>query len=415
MSKHNNEPLAEDILRLADSLLDDNATNENELRRQLREGGVDPDALRARFYHSATQIVKREQAASRPVPLALQQAIEATRPADGSEDQFEDKSENQSVTAIRIADHWLDRLLSPLPFPSNLETARAYRKSSQLAKSDQQQLDHLESELNERVKKTNPDLDLVALVSESFLRRFGLDSRDRLTEIAEEFGIDVLYRPAESYDGALLRIRDVQRGCIVINSRIREESRKRFTLAHEIGHFVLPGQQEVSAPCKQQRIENWDADLYRPELEANRFAAEILMPRGLMAEFVQSEPSLESIRSIAKLCGTSFTASAVRLITLTPRRAAVVWSQDQKILWWKLSEGFVRWIQKGAVTDNSFAAQCYRKQSVPNQLASVPASAWLYEKGLREGAQIWEQSVGLKNYGAVLSLLVIMDGGEEGK
>jgi hypothetical protein len=35
------------------------------------------------------------------------------------------------------------------------------------------------------------------------------------------------------------------------------------------------------------------------ELEANRFAAEILMPRGLMAEFVQSEPSLESIRSIS--------------------------------------------------------------------------------------------------------------------
>ncbi len=345
------------------------------------------------------------------MPLALQQAIEATRPAGGPEDQLED----QSVTAIRIADHWLDRLLSPLGFSSNLETARAYRKSSQLAKSDQQELDQLESELKERVKKTNPDLDLVALVSESFLRRFGLDSRDRLTEIAEEFGIDVLYRPAESYDGALLRIRDAQRGCIVINSRIREESRKRFTLAHEIGHFVLPGQQEVSAPCKQQRIENWDADLYRPELEANRFAADILMPRGLVAEFVQSEPSLESIRSIAQLCGTSLTASAVRLITLTPHRAAVVWSQNQKILWSKLSEGFVRWIRKGEVRENSFAAQCYRKQSVPEQLAPVPASAWLYEKGLHEGAQIWEQSVDLKNYGAVLSLLVIVEAVEKGK
>jgi len=414
MSKPNNQPLAEDILRLADSLVDDPIANVDELRHQLREGGIDPDALRARFHHSATQIAKREQTASRPVPLALRQAIEATRPADGPEDQFEDQSETQPVTAIRIADHWLDRLLSPFRFLSNLETARAYRKGSQLAKSDQQELDQLESQLKERVKKTNPDLDLVALVSESFLRRFGLDSRDRLTEIAEEFGIDVLYRPAESYDGALLRIRDA-RGCIVINSRIREESRKRFTLAHEIGHFVLPGQQEVSAPCKQQRIENWDADLYRPELEANRFAAEILMPRGLMAEFVQSEPSLESIRSIAQLCGTSLTASAVRLITLTPHRAAVVWSQDQRILWSKLSEGFVRWIRKGEVRENSFAAQCYRKQSVPDQLAPVPASAWLYEKGLREGAQIWEQSVGLKNYGAVLSLLVIIEAVEKGK
>jgi Zn-dependent peptidase ImmA (M78 family) len=414
MSKPNNEPIAEDILRLADSLVDKPIASIDELRCQLRERGIDPGALRTRFHRSATRIAEREQAASRAVPRALQQAIEATRPADSPEDEFEDQSESP-VIAIRIADHWLDQLLSPLRFPPNLETARAYRKSSQLAKFDQQELDHLESELKERVKKTNPDLDLVDLMSESFLRRFGLDSRDRLTEIAEEFGIDVLYRPAESYDGALLRIRDAQRGCIVINSRIREESRKRFTLAHEMGHFVLPSQQEVSAPCKQQRIENWDADLYRPELEANRFAAEILMPRGLVAEFVQSEPSLESIRSIAQLCGTSLTASAVRLITLTPHRAAVVWSQNQKILWSKVSEGFVRWIRKGEVRENSFAAQCYRKQRVPDQLAPVPASAWLYEKGLREGAQIWEQSIGLKNYGAVLSLLVIVEAVEEGK
>jgi Zn-dependent peptidase ImmA (M78 family) len=413
MSKPNNEPVAEDILRLADSVADDNATNDDELGRQLQESGIDPDALKARFHRSATRIAKREQAASRSVPLALHQAIEATRPADSPEDQAED----QSVTAIRIADHWLDRLLSPLRFPSNLETARGYRKNSQLSKSDQQELDQLESELKERVSETrpSPDLDLVTLVSEAFLRRFGLDSRERLAEIAEEIGIEVLYRPAESFDGALLRIRDAQRGYIVINSRIREESRRRFTLAHEIGHLVLPGQLEVSTPCKQERIENWDSDLYRPELEANRFAAEILMPRGIMAEFVQSEPSLESIRSIAQLCGTSLTASAVRLITLTPHRAAVVWSQDQKILWSKLSEGFVRWIRKGEVRENSFAAQCYRKQSVPDQLAPVPASAWLHEKGLREGAQIWEQSVGLKRYGAVLSLLVIIEAVEKGK
>jgi Zn-dependent peptidase ImmA (M78 family) len=411
MSKPNNEPLAEDILRLADSLADDNATNDDELRRQLQESGIDPDALRARFHRSATRIAKREQVASRPVPLALQQAIEATRPADSPEDQAED----QSDTALKIADHWLDRLLSPLRFPSNLETARTYRKNSQLSKSDQQELDQLESELKERVSETrpSPDLDLVTLVSEAFLRRFGLDSRERLAEIAEAIGIEVLYRPAESFDGALLRIRDAQRGYIVINSRIREESRRRFTLAHEIGHFVLPGQQEVSAPCKQQKIENWEEDLYRPELEANRFAAEILMPRGIVAEFCQSEPSLESIRSIAQLCGTSLTASAVRLITLTPHRAAVVWSQDQKILWSKLSEGFVRWIRKGEVRENSFAAQCYRKQCVPDQLAPVPASAWLHEKGLREGAQMWEQSVGLKRYGAVLSLLVIIEAVEK--
>src|SRR5260370_11182246 len=146
MFKPNNEPLAQDILRLADSLADDNATIDDELGRQVQDSGIDPDALRARFHHSASQIGKREEAESRPVPLALQQASEATRPAGGPEDQLED----QSVTAIRIADHWLDRLLSPLGFSSDLETARAYRKSSQPAKSRQQRAHRVESALKER-------------------------------------------------------------------------------------------------------------------------------------------------------------------------------------------------------------------------------------------------------------------------
>jgi hypothetical protein len=63
------------------------------------------------------------------------------------------------------------------------------------SKSDQQELDQLESGLEARVSETrpSPDLDLVTLVSEAFLRRFGLDTGERLAEIAGEFGIEVLY------------------------------------------------------------------------------------------------------------------------------------------------------------------------------------------------------------------------------
>jgi hypothetical protein len=40
---------------------------------------------------------------------------------------------------------------------------------------------------------------------------------------------------------------------------------------------------------------------------------------------------------------------------------------------------------------------------------SLLLSAWLFEKGLKDGALIWEHSVPLPNYGAVLSLLVIRE------
>ena len=40
-------------------------------------------------------------------------------------------------------------------------------------------------------------------------------------------------------------------------------------------------------------------------------------------------------------------------------------------------------------------------------LESVPASAWLFEAGLKSGARILEQSLWLPTYDAVLTMLII--------
>jgi len=254
-------------------------------------------------------------------------------------------------------------------------------------------------------EKTDP----VLVVSEAFLRRFGSDCGKRLPDVVRDLGLDVVYQLAESYDGALLRIKGVPRGYVVINSGIREKARQRFTLAHEVGHFLLPGQQELTSPCTKEKIENWDEELHRPELEANRFAAEILMPRELISTYLRAEPTMGSVRSIAGACGTSLTASAFRLVMLTSFRAAVVWSQRKRVRWYKPSDDFIRWVRKGELSDDTFAADCFRGRAVPDQLEPVPAGAWLFEKGLRDDARVWEHSVALPSYEAVLSLLVMRE------
>lgn len=105
----------------------------------------------------------------------------------------------------------------------------------------------------------------------------------------------------------------------------RRNPRRRFTLAHEIGHHVLPGLQELSIPCLEGRIDNWQRTLDPAERAANRFAAEILMPREAIREWIESDPSMEAIQTIAAACETSLTSSAVRLMSLTAYTAAVVW------------------------------------------------------------------------------------------
>ena len=252
-------------------------------------------------------------------------------------------------------------------------------------------------------------IDPILVVTDSFLRRFGMDAGRRLPDIAHQIGLDVVYRRVETYEGALLRIKGIPRGCVVINSSIREESRQRFTLAHEIGHFVLPDQQDLSAPCVRDAIENWDEDLNRPEVDANRFAAEILMPRSILGEYLRSEPSFESLRSIAGLCGTSLTASGFQLMALTSFRACLVWSQKGRVRWYKPSQEFIRWVKKGHLSESTFASDCFKGKAVPDRLEPVPASAWLFEKGLKDDAKIWEHSVPLPGYSAVLTVLVMRD------
>lgn len=50
--------------------------------------------------------------------------------------------------------------------------------------------------------------------------------------------------------------------------------RQRFTLAHELGHFIMPHNSPIFA-CRDAQVNRW-------EREANRFAGELLMPQPLV-------------------------------------------------------------------------------------------------------------------------------------
>jgi hypothetical protein len=249
--------------------------------------------------------------------------------------------------------------------------------------------------------------DPVVVAAGVFLERFGDDAGKRLESILPHIGLDLKTRDAKSYEGCLLRIKGIPRGRIVLSEQIREAGRRRFTLAHEVGHYLLPNQQDLSAPCTKVSIESWDDALAKPETDANRFAAEVLMPRSIVQAYLREMPKFKHIEEIAKSCDTSLTASAYRLAELSSFRVAAVWSHAGSVRWYKPSQEFERWIRKGEVRPESFAFDAFRGEPVPTSLESVPATAWLFEKGLRNDARILEQSVLLPNYDAVLTWLVI--------
>jgi len=255
--------------------------------------------------------------------------------------------------------------------------------------------------------------DPVLAASRAFLKRFGEDSGKRLPEILPEIGLQLYYRPARSYEGALLRMKNIPRGYVVLSTEVREVRRQRFTLGHEIGHYLLPDQQELCQPCGKQQIESWDEELAKPERDANQFAAEVLMPRSIVQPFLRESPRLGHIEQIAEACETSLTASAYRYCELSSFRIAMVWSADRRVRWYKPSGEFVRWVRKGNVREESYAFDALEGRSVPSKFESVPASAWLFENGLKADARIFEHSVPMPGYDGVLTLLLIPEQIEE--
>lgn len=106
-----------------------------------------------------------------------------------------------------------------------------------------------------------------------------------LEDIANNLKLKVRYEP---FDGNLSGFiaRHDDEVIIGINSHYHE-NRQRFTLAHEIGHFLLHKGEEVIID-RQFRVNLRDADSSKAEnpdeIEANYFAAELLIPEKFLAD-----------------------------------------------------------------------------------------------------------------------------------
>ncbi|HEY7789812.1 MAG TPA: ImmA/IrrE family metallo-endopeptidase [Vicinamibacterales bacterium] len=225
-----------------------------------------------------------------------------------------------------------------------------------------------------------------------------------MRQIAITLRVPVHERPLERCEGMLVRIKGTAKAAIAVKNSIREDSRKRFTVAHELGHLLLPGHDQCGV-CASGMIETWAGDVRDREREANVFAAELLMPAALMQrQLGRDAPSLRLLDGIAATFGTSLTASGYRFASLTSYAVALVWSEAGRIRWAKQSDEFGGWLRLREKLDSrTFAADLFGGTDVPAGAHPVPADAWL-ERADAE-ATLLEESRLLPGYGAVLTLL----------
>ena len=162
------------------------------------------------------------------------------------------------------------------------------------------------------------------MTPEDVLNECGITSRPiPLDPIVQHFGITQVELSANGdIFGAI--VRENGKFFIAVNPD-QHPNRQRFTIAHELAHYILHYKDS------NERIQHVDTDFrvsWRnrvssegvdwSEIEANRFAAELLMPEYMLKKDVERLPVLDddAMQRLASLYKVSRLAMRIRLINL---------------------------------------------------------------------------------------------------
>jgi len=148
--------------------------------------------------------------------------------------------------------------------------------------------------------------------------------------IAEALGVEVkLDRVDDDLSGFLFREPSTGRTVIGANAN-HHPNRRNFTVAHELGHYLLHEAETVHLDSKSS---GYTLQLRSPESatgeninerEANLFAAELLMPAKFLEQdlkksdldLLEERGAAKKLQSLAKKYGVSVQALTIRLANL---------------------------------------------------------------------------------------------------
>lgn len=142
-----------------------------------------------------------------------------------------------------------------------------------------------------------------------------------LDRVVERLGLSLNEKPLENeYSGFLA----VKEKTIVVNLH-HPPARRRFTIAHEIGHYQLHRRSEdipvFIDRAVYHRKESAEGVDHLMEMQANAYAAGLLMPEALLDAYLEKHPTLDlekpaDIKALAEDFEVSRPAMEFRLINL---------------------------------------------------------------------------------------------------
>lgn len=189
-----------------------------------------------------------------------------------------------------------------------------------------------------------------AIKIHQILRQFGIGPPVNIKEIALElskarFPDDPINKVVgdnlPGFEGALVPIGDKKGWAILYNDSVTSSGRINFTLAHELGHYLLHRGKQEKFECGDRDMLSWNTDYGLIEAEANKFASYLLMPIDDFKKQIDDNINMDIFKHCADRYQVSLTAAILKWLEFTTQKAVLVVSREGYMLWaWSSETAF---------------------------------------------------------------------------
>jgi Zn-dependent peptidase ImmA (M78 family) len=278
------------------------------------------------------------------------------------------------------------------------------------------------------MKLTRMDLDgtgsPMGLVSKILKAEPGLVLPIPIEELAARLDItEIRDMTSDKFEGGLITDTTRSSGFILVN-RTAITGRRRFTIGHELGHFLMTAHKPPPGgfQCTRSDMRRWDnkdtSPTIKMEVEANEFAGLMLMPPPLWrretARF--NDPDLSQVIDLAKIFDVSKEAAARSYAVYHEQLVAVAVTKENRIN--KIYRNVTRFptmcVKQGdPVPPSSILFRASAQAERPTELTEARSELWLESEWGKRLPALYEQAFFQKGGFALLMLWAEVEEEEE--
>lgn len=241
----------------------------------------------------------------------------------------------------------------------------------------------------------------IQIIAQEIKKIFSPDIVTDVYSICNQLGIEITEAPIKA--DAYLECENGN-SYIVLKESLNEE-RKKFTIAHELGHFCIPWHSDLIFGCDIKEMD-YKNDYAPRENEANLFAAELLMPTEEFRRNFTGKISYAMVSKLANIFGVSFQATLNRCIDLANEDCIVICSMNRYIKWFKATEDFPLYLNRKKVSEMSGADELFDLQIFQTKTIKEPGYIWFADA---DDKDIEEESIAFPTYNEVISIIHLKD------